>query len=126
MLFSKTTLAALALAGGAIAQNMSICDKYTTALFKDNTPKNQETLLVTLVNTAVLGNKTANKMGMTVTGILNPGEFMGYKVNLIGFFDGGLASSNRNGMPVALNFLDGGGAAPLNAGMPATDTSSNQ
>jgi len=52
-------LAAAAAVGGAVAQrptNMSICDYYTAALLKNNTAKNQKTLLTLVVNTAVIGN----------------------------------------------------------------------
>jgi hypothetical protein len=49
------------------------------------------------------------------------------KVNLVPYFDGGLASTNEGGsMGVAKNFLDGGGAAPLMKNMPADDMTSNQ
>lgn len=34
----------------------SLCDKYTTALLKQNTAANQETLLTLVVNAAVIGN----------------------------------------------------------------------
>lgn len=58
MRFTKITVA-LAAAGSAVAQrptNTSICDYYTTALFKNNTADNQYTLLTALVNTVVIGN----------------------------------------------------------------------
>ena len=64
---------------------------------------------------------------MAVPGILAPGQFNGTKVNLLPYFNGGLLSSNRGGTSgVSVNFLDGGGAAPLMKNMPANDTSSNQ
>ena len=43
---------------GAVASQQSICDKYTTALLKHDTPANQYMLLTLLVNTAVIGNYT--------------------------------------------------------------------
>lgn len=46
----------LALVGAAVAQNMSVCDKYTTALLKENNATNQYTLLTLLVNTVVIGS----------------------------------------------------------------------
>lgn len=108
------------------AQNMSICDKYTTALLKDNNSTNQYTLLTLLVNTVVIGNYTKPNMN-AVPGILAPGEFMGEKVNLLPYFNGELASSNRGGSSgVSVNFLDDGGAAPLMMNMPANGTNSNQ
>lgn len=52
---------------------------------------------------------------------------MGEEVNLAPYFTGALASSNRGGNAgVAINFLDGGGAAPLMKNMAANDTKSNQ
>ena len=55
----KTSLLALFLAATRVLADgysaPSICDKYTTALLKDNTPSNQYTLLTLLVNTVVIG-----------------------------------------------------------------------
>lgn len=127
----NTALLAVAAAGTAAAQrptSTSICDYYTTALLKENNATNQYTLLTLLVNTAVIGNYTQPNVGVAVPGILNPnGRYNGTKVNLVPYFDGGLASTNDGGSAgVAKNFLDGGGAAPLMKNMPADDTTSNQ
>jgi hypothetical protein len=121
----------LALATTAVAQrpsNVSICDYYTTALLKENTAANQLTLLTLLVNTAVIGNYTQPNVGVAVPGILNPnGTYNGTAVNLVPYFSGALASTNQGGsVGVSVNFLDGGGAAPLMKNMPAENTSSNQ
>jgi len=131
-----STFLAGALAGLAAAQrpaNTSICDYYTTALLKNNTAANQYTVLTLLVNTVVIGNYTKpNISGVTfpdvvVPGILANGTYMGTPVNLLPYFDGGLASSNRGGSSgVAVNFLDDGGATPLTLNKPANGTSSNQ
>jgi hypothetical protein len=62
-----------------------------------------------------------------VPGILAKGEYMGTEVNLLPYFNGGLASSNRGGSSgVSINFLDDGGAVPLTMNMPSNGTSSNQ
>lgn len=127
----NTALLAAAAASTATAQrpaNTSICDYYTTALLKENNATNQYTLLTLLVNTAVIGNYTQPNVGVVVPGILNPnGTYNNTKVNLVPYFDGGLASSNEGGNSgVAKNFLDGGGAAPLMKNMPAEDETSNQ
>ncbi|KAI4719025.1 hypothetical protein E4T48_04722 [Aureobasidium sp. EXF-10727] len=115
-----------AVAAPALAQNASICDKYTTALLKENTGANQLTLLTLLVNTVVIGNYTKPNMN-AVPGILAKGEFNGTEVNLLPYFNGGLASSNRGGSSgVSINFLDDGGAVPLTMNMPSNGTSSNQ
>ena len=134
----KTAITATGLlAGLAAAQrpmNTSICDYYTTALLTNNTAANQATVLTLLVNTVVIGNYTKPTIpGVTfpdvmVAGILDPmATYKGDGANLLPYFDGGLASSNRGGESgVAVNFLDDGGATPLLANMPATGTSSNQ
>ncbi|KAG9243684.1 hypothetical protein BJ878DRAFT_543038 [Calycina marina] len=107
--------------------NMSICDYYTTALLMNNTGANQATLLTLVVNTAVIGNYTTPNVGITVPGILAAGEYNGTAVDLAPYFNGGLASTNSNGSSgVSVNFLDGGGAAPLMNNMAADDTSSKQ
>jgi hypothetical protein len=143
----KTLVVTAAAVGGAVAQrptNTSICDYYTTALLKNNTAANQMTLLTLVVNTAVIGNcksapssacglhspsptDTKPNVGISVPGILAPGTFNGVAVNLAPYFTGALASTNTGGlMGASVNFLDGGGAAPLLLNMPANNTSSNQ
>ena len=80
-----------------------------------------------LVNTAVIGNYTTpNKLA--VPGILAQGaKYNNTPVNLLPYFDGALASSNRGGREgVAMNFLDGGGAAPLKENKPSNMTTGNQ
>lgn len=53
--------------------------------------------------------------------------YNGTAVNLLPYFNGELASSNRGGdSGVSVNFLDGGGADPIKQNMPANNTSSNQ
>ncbi|KAG6069279.1 hypothetical protein E4U33_004897 [Claviceps sp. LM78 group G4] len=104
-----------------------ICDYYVKALLKNNTAENQATLLTLLVNTVVIGNYTMPNVGVTVPGILAPGEIDGTKVNLAPYFNGGLASSNRGGKSgVSINFLDGGGAEPLKNNKPANNNTSKQ
>ncbi|KAH7370689.1 hypothetical protein BKA65DRAFT_471880 [Rhexocercosporidium sp. MPI-PUGE-AT-0058] len=125
MLFKSIAVAAVV--GTVAAQDMSFCDKYTTALFMNNTADNQLKLLTAVVNTAVIGNYSATTTGTAVPGILAPGTINGTAVNLLPYFNGGLASSNRGGSSgVSVNFLDDGGAAPLAMGMPANGTNSNQ
>ncbi|KAE8444099.1 hypothetical protein EG329_000881 [Mollisiaceae sp. DMI_Dod_QoI] len=124
------TLALAAAVGSAVAQrptNTSICDYYTTALLKNNTAENQMTLLTLVVNTAVIGNYTQPNVGVSVPGILAPGEVNGIAVNLLPYFDGGFASTNTGGSAGrSVNFLDGGGVAPLMKNMAADDMNSHQ
>lgn len=104
----------------------SSSDKYTTALLMDNTPANQYSLVTLLVKTAALGNYTgpgtanADLPGsmVNVPGILAPGMYNGEQVNLLPYFNGGLKSTNRGGMPVSLNFLDNGTPSTLRAHVP--------
>ena len=70
---------------------------------------------------------TMPNVGVSVPGILAPGEVNGTSVNLLPYFDGSLASSNRGGSSgVSINFLDGGAATPLKKNMPADNKTSNQ
>lgn len=119
------TSVGLALATGR-PSDVSICDYYTTALLKEDTPANQYTLLTLLVNTVVIGNYTQPNVGITVPGILAPAVYNGEDVNLLQYFDGCLLSTNVNNVPSSVNFLDGGGAAPLLKNMPANSPNSNQ
>ena len=53
--------------------------------------------------------------------------YLGVNVDLLPYFDGTLESSNRGGSSgVSVNFLDGGGAAPLMMNQPADNDTSNQ
>ena len=108
--------------------NISVCDYYTSVLLQSNTAANQLALVTLLVNTAVIGNYTKTDVGIKVDGILTPGTLNDTAVNLLPYFNGGLASSNRGGSKgVAINFLDDGGAAPLMVNQPSSgDTDSNQ
>jgi hypothetical protein len=63
---------------------------------------------------------------VTVPGILAPGTFNGTAVELAPYFDGTRASTNRGDEATSVNFLDGGGAAPLKENKAANDTSSRQ
>lgn len=126
---TSTILSTLGAAAVAVAQRpngTTICDYYSNALFNSTNGTTEYALLTALVNTAVIGNYSAGAK-VAVTGILNKGTYNGTDVNLLPYFDGMLASSNRGGSAgVSVNFLDGGGADPLKMNMPANGTSSNQ
>ncbi|KAH6715048.1 hypothetical protein BKA61DRAFT_631899 [Leptodontidium sp. MPI-SDFR-AT-0119] len=120
-------LALVAAVSTVAAQAPSFCDKYTTALFTDNTAANQYKLLVAVVNTAVIGNYSETKTGAVVPGILAPGQVGGVSVDLLPYFNGVLASTNQGGASgVSVNFLDDGGASPLKAGRPSNGKTSRQ
>jgi hypothetical protein len=126
---SKRLVSLLGAAVTVVAQrpsSTSICDYYTGAVLKSNTPANQYTLLTVIVNTVVVGNYSACAVGNGLPGILAPATYMGESVNLLPYFNGCLESTNVNNMPASVNFLDSGGAAPLMKNMPANDPNSNQ
>jgi len=128
MLFKSLVIAAAAASVNAQRpSDTPICDYYTTALLKNNTAENQAALLTVLVNTVVIGNYTMPNVGVVVPGILAKGKINDTEVNLLPYFTGDLKSSNRGGSSgVSVNFLDGGGAAPLMKNMPANNDQSNQ
>ena len=70
--------------------------------------------------TLIIGNS------VTVVGILAASTYGGVSVSLLKYFNGAGATSNVNNVATSVNFLDGGGAAPIQAGMPASDTTSKQ
>ncbi|PVH71580.1 hypothetical protein DL98DRAFT_395447, partial [Cadophora sp. DSE1049] len=120
-------LALVAAASTVAAQTPSFCDKYTIALFKDNTAVNQYKLLTAVVNTAVIGNYSETANGAVVPGILAPAQVGGVAVDLLPYFNGVLASTNQGGSSgVAVNFFDDGGASALKAGRPANGNTSRQ
>jgi hypothetical protein len=80
----------------APSENVTICSKYTSALFEDDTGDNQLALLMAVVDLAVSGNATLN-----VPGILAP------EGGLAGFFNGAGPTTNRGDMAVTINFVDG-------------------
>lgn len=115
------------------SQNLSICDKYTIAIFGgsanntvNNTAANQLKVLTLVVNTALIGNyyKPSN---VNVTGILNKGEYGNESINLLPYFTGQTMTDNPQLVGGSgINWIDGGGVAALNQSLPAFNTSSKQ
>lgn len=147
MHFKALATAALGLVGSVAAQRpegTSICDYYTTALFKNNTADNQFYLIRKIVSTALGGNYgkssnhsltvafthdsiTGEKTRLAnVSGILFPGTYNGIEVNLYPYFNGSLASTNRGDKPVSVNFLDAGGLGTISSHKAANSPISNQ
>ncbi|KAJ3351317.1 hypothetical protein HDU91_006132, partial [Kappamyces sp. JEL0680] len=91
------------------------------ALFNTVTEQNQAKLLTALVNTVVIGNYTPTANGRIVKGILAEQTFQGQQIKLLPFFTGDQGkTANINGKAMdKVNFLDGGGAAPLKQNLPA-------
>ena len=97
-------LSAIILSTLALGQ---LCDKYTTAVFTNNTEENQLKLLTAVVNTVVLGNQSVSVTGEAVPSLFAPAEFNGEKIEFLPYFDGTLETTNVNGKPGKVNFLDG-------------------
>ncbi|KAL9604617.1 MAG: hypothetical protein Q9219_000337 [cf. Caloplaca sp. 3 TL-2023] len=112
----------------------TICERYT--------PSNstQYDWIAKLINLAFAGDYTplpdlwpANPNGTyQASGILDPNSvyrdpcFEVTNINLVPYFNGTWKSNNRDGKPVAINFLDGGGVTALKSGVPAWNVNSNQ
>lgn len=94
---------------------ISICDYYTEVAYGSASEENQLKLVQDIVALAFAGPKSipSKKVPKQLTGILNPGVQGGHHVDLMPFFNGTLASTNLNNLPVGVNWLDDGGLAPL-------------
>ena len=79
-----------AVAAPTTTSDTTICMKYTTAVFTNDTADNELALITLVVNLAVLGDPDMN-----VSGILAD------EGGLVGFFSGAAgATTNRGGTPV--------------------------
>jgi hypothetical protein len=126
--YNPIFIAMLANLASSLPNGTSICDYYTPVLLGANNASTQLTLLTLVVNTALIGNYTTPNVGITVTGILNPGVYNRNPVSLLKYFNGSLASNNFGGSTGAtVNFLDDGSATPLLQNKPSNgNTTSNQ
>jgi hypothetical protein len=95
----------------ANADQTLICNKYTTALFVNNTAVNQLALITAVVNRAVLGDPA-----QSVPGILAP------EGGLLVYFNAAENTTNQDGMAVMENFLDGAGGLPNTPPPPNSST----
>ena len=109
-------------------KNITICDYYTPLITgQPNSGASQLELMLKITHTFILGNYTTPNVGIAVHGVATPGEWEGHEVYMLPYFVGGYASSNTGGKHGAVkNFLDDGGAVPLENNMPAESTDSNQ
>ncbi len=124
-------LTLLAAIGTVVAQHLNgttLCDYYTPAVLgEENSAASQQKLMTIITNTFILGNYTSYSKGVKVQGIAVPAEFNGKEVNLLAYFNGAYASTNRGGSHgVAVNLLDDGGPVPLLESKPSNITTSNQ
>ena len=105
-----------------------MCDYYATKLFGENTGLNQYTLLNLIVNRFAFGNYKFPD-GTPITGFLAPGHYKGKPVNLLPYFNGGLASTNqggKHGVSVNILKLDAGGVFPVPEQTTPNGTNLNQ
>jgi hypothetical protein len=117
MLF-KMLFAVALLFGVSLAQrpsNLTICDYYALNLYGANTNTTQLKLMQSIVSLAYAGGANLPNVPTDLTGVFNPGTFNGTPVDLQSWFNGSKESTNLNGAPVATDWLDGGGLAPLEA-----------
>lgn len=95
----------------------SICDYYTQVKYGSASAANQLKMIQEIVSLAFGGPAASlvksGSVSEALTGILNPGIHDGVRVNLMPFFNGSLSSTNLNNQAVGINWLDGGGTAPL-------------
>jgi len=95
--------------------NATICDFYALRRYGENTTVSQGKLMQSVVSLAFAGRGNIPNINPEITGILNPGVFDNEPVFLRPWFNGSIDSTNLNNQPVALNWLDAGGVAPLYA-----------
>jgi len=115
----RLTLITALLCGVALAQrlgNATICDYYAIQRYGANTSTSQSQLIQDVVALAFGGGMNFTEYA-PVTGILNAGtyDYNGQiiPVDLRPWFNGSIDSSNLNGNPTGIDWLDGGGLDPL-------------
>ncbi len=122
-MFFGLLLVASLLGRQALAQrpsNASLCDYYATSLYGANTTDTQFTLIQSILALAFAGGSGLANVSTDLTGIFNPGSVVNpsgitIPVDLQPWFNGSIDSTNLNDQPIGINWLDGGGKAPLQA-----------
>lgn len=100
--------------------NASLCDYYALQLYGSNTSTTQFNLVQNILALAFAGGSGLSNVSSSLTGIFNPGSIelndgSNLNVDLRSWFNGSLDSTNVNGQPAAVNWLNGGGKEPLTA-----------
>ena len=114
--FTMLFAAVLLLLGVSSAQrpnNATICDYYAISNYGTNSSQTQFTLMQSILALAFAGAGPLTNVSSDITGIFNPGSFQNTPVNLQPWFNGSKDSTNLNNQAVGINWLDGGGTAPL-------------
>lgn len=91
----------------------SICDYYAIQQYGGNTSATQLQLVQHIVTLAFAGRGNLTNISSENTGILLPGTYDNTSLNLQNFFNGSIASTNLNNQGVGVDWLNGGGLAPL-------------
>ncbi len=110
--------ALLCAAAPSVAQRpngTSPCDYYAEKTVGANTAANQLILMQLVLHSALLGpfSKYNTVKVPNFVGALQQTTYLGDAVDLAPYFTGALASTNRGGNAVSVNFLDDGGAEAL-------------
>lgn len=95
--------------------NATICDYYAVVNYGSNSTATQLKLMQSILALAFGGAGPLSNVNSTITGIFNPGNFIGTPVDLQPWFNGMKDSTNLNNQAVGIDWLDGGGTAPLYA-----------
>ncbi|XP_044714955.1 uncharacterized protein HRG_11588 [Hirsutella rhossiliensis] len=95
--------------------NQSICDYYAAQRYGASNSTTQLRLMQGIVAYAYAGGGALRLTDDKTksTGIFNHGRFNGHDVYLRPWFNGSKAITNFNGQAVGVDWLDGGGTAPL-------------
>ncbi len=120
-------LCAASPSAGQRPNTTSPCDYYAQKTVGGNTAENQTTLIALVLHSALLGpfSKYNTVKVPNFVGALTPTTWEGEPTNIVPYFNGGLASANRNGKAVAINFLDDGGVEALKALKPSNGNTSS-
>ncbi|KAM5520455.1 hypothetical protein FOXYSP1_14345 [Fusarium oxysporum f. sp. phaseoli] len=93
--------------------NQSVCDYYAAQRYGESNSTTQLRLMQSIVAYAYAGGSSLPHAESNSTGIFNHGQFEGQNVYLRPWFDGSNATTNLNEQAVVVDWLDGGGTAPL-------------
>ncbi|KAH7244538.1 uncharacterized protein BKA55DRAFT_595649 [Fusarium redolens] len=93
--------------------NQSVCDYYAAQRYGKSNSTTQLLLMQSIVAYAYAGGSSLPHAESNSTGIFNHGQFEGQDVYLRPWFDGSNATTNLNEQAVVVDWLDGGGTAPL-------------
>ena len=114
MLFAVVLLL-LGVSSAQRPSNATICDYYAVVNYGSNSTATQLKLMQSILALAFGGAGPLSNVNSSITGIFNPGNFIGTPVDLQPWFNGVKDSTNLNNQAVGVDWLDGGGTAPLYA-----------